>query len=56
MNVQTDWIEYSCKSGETLFIYNKRTGEHKWPTGAENVSFLRLHMAAILFFVVLVVG
>ena len=30
--MDTNWIEYKCKSGETLFIYNKVTGEHKWPT------------------------
>ncbi|KXJ21634.1 hypothetical protein AC249_AIPGENE17999 [Exaiptasia diaphana] len=30
--MDTDWVEYKCKSGETLFIYNKVTGEHKWPT------------------------
>ncbi|XP_020909164.1 zinc finger protein 583 isoform X2 [Exaiptasia diaphana] len=31
--MDTNWIEYKCKSGQTLFIYNKVTGEHKWPTG-----------------------
>ena len=30
--MDTNWIEYKCKSGQTLFIYNKVTGEHKWPT------------------------
>jgi len=25
-----DWIEYQCKAGQTLFVYNKETGEHKW--------------------------
>ncbi|KXJ23227.1 zinc finger protein 23 [Exaiptasia diaphana] len=33
-----EWIEYKCKSGQTLFIYNKLTGEHKWLTGDGNGS------------------
>ena len=34
----TEWTDYRCKSGQTLFIYNKVTGEHKWPTQYNNVS------------------
>ncbi|KXJ14589.1 oocyte zinc finger protein XlCOF6.1 [Exaiptasia diaphana] len=30
--MDTNWTEYKCKSGQTLFIYNKATGEHKWPS------------------------
>ena len=37
-NIQTDWLQFVCKSGEILFIYNKKTGVHKWPTGEEIVS------------------
>ncbi|KXJ13663.1 oocyte zinc finger protein XlCOF6.1 [Exaiptasia diaphana] len=29
--MDSNWIEYKCNSGLTLFIYNKVTGEHKWP-------------------------
>ncbi|KXJ06444.1 hypothetical protein AC249_AIPGENE15904, partial [Exaiptasia diaphana] len=25
------WIECKCKSGQTLYYYNKVTGERKWP-------------------------
>ncbi|XP_020903266.1 zinc finger protein 572 [Exaiptasia diaphana] len=32
------WIEYKCKSGQTLFIYNKLTGEHKWTSEEKNKS------------------
>jgi len=28
-----DWIEYQCKSGQTMFVYNKVTGEHRWASG-----------------------
>jgi len=37
-NGEDDWINYKCKSGETIFLYNKVTGEHKWPPGYNNVS------------------
>jgi len=33
-----DWIEYQCKSGQTIFLYNKVTGEHKWPPEYNDVS------------------
>ncbi|XP_020910328.1 uncharacterized protein LOC110248169 [Exaiptasia diaphana] len=29
--MDTKWIEYKCKSGHTLYYYNKVTGERKWP-------------------------
>ena len=38
--METDWTGYNCKSGEILFVYNKVTGQHKWPAGLENVSSL----------------
>jgi hypothetical protein len=31
----SDWFGYECKSGEILFYYNVKTGEHRW---ANNVS------------------
>jgi len=39
-NGEEDWINYKCKSGQTIFLYNKITGEHKWPPGNNNVSDL----------------
>lgn len=29
--MEEQWTRYLSKSGETLFIYNKTTGEHRWP-------------------------
>ena len=28
--INTDWYEYQCKSGQPVFYYNKTTGEHRW--------------------------
>ena len=28
--IDADWYAYQCKSGETLFYFNKTTGEHRW--------------------------
>jgi len=38
--MDTEWTEYQCKSGQTRFIYNKVTGEHKWPKQYNNVSLV----------------
>ncbi|KAK3749197.1 hypothetical protein QZH41_014657 [Actinostola sp. cb2023] len=48
--MDTEWTEYQCKSGQTLFIYNKVTGEHKWTTQYNNNSYWReaIHMSLIL--------
>ncbi|KXJ06443.1 Protein krueppel, partial [Exaiptasia diaphana] len=32
--MDTKWIEYKCKSGQTLYYYNKVTGKRKWPSYA----------------------
>jgi len=37
-NGEDDWVKYKCKSGQTIFLYNKVTGVHKWPPGFNNVS------------------
>lgn len=29
--MEDQWTKYLSKSGETLFVYNKTTGEHRWP-------------------------
>jgi len=29
--LNSDWMEFYCKSGELLFHYNKKTTEHRWP-------------------------
>lgn len=29
--MEDHWVRYLCKSGQTLFVYNKTTGEHRWP-------------------------
>jgi len=34
---ESDWIAYKCKSGQTIFLYNKVTGVHKWPPGYNDV-------------------
>ena len=28
--IDPDWFGYECKSGEILFYYNIKTGEHRW--------------------------
>lgn len=43
--MDSSWVEYKCNSGQTLFIYNKVTGEHKWPAKNKvslykNINFL----------------
>jgi len=40
-----DWIKYQCKSGQTLFTYNKETGEHHWPLGLPEV---RLYVCTLI--------
>lgn len=35
--IDPDWYGYECKSGQTLFYYNKTTEEHRW-AGGDNVS------------------
>ncbi|KXJ11605.1 Zinc finger protein 26 [Exaiptasia diaphana] len=30
--METNWIQYKCKSGHTLLVYDKRTGQFKWPS------------------------
>jgi len=50
--MEDNWIEYQCKSGQTMFVYNKVTGEHKWPhvLGQVGDSFdLFLHVFIHLF-------
>jgi len=45
--MEKNWIAYRCMSGETLFIYNKETGEHKWPHALRQVlkyAFLKFHI------------
>jgi len=41
-NGEDDWIKYKCKSGQTIFLYNKVTGVHKWPPGYDMVCRLNL--------------
>ena len=36
--MDNEWTEYMSKYGEVLFLYNKRTGEHKWPDKFASVS------------------
>ncbi|XP_032231613.2 uncharacterized protein LOC116614581 isoform X2 [Nematostella vectensis] len=30
VGVDDDWFAYQCKSGEVLFYYNVKSGEHRW--------------------------
>ncbi|KXJ11600.1 Zinc finger protein 560 [Exaiptasia diaphana] len=30
--METNWIQYKCRSGQTLLVYNKKTGQFKWPS------------------------
>ena len=39
--MDAEWTEYKCKSGEVMFLYNKTTGEHKWPDQFSEVSISR---------------
>jgi len=36
--MESDWIEYKCKSDQPIFLCNKVTGVHKWPPGFDDVS------------------
>jgi len=36
--MESDWIEYKCKSDQPIFLCNKVTGVHKWPPGYNDVS------------------
>ncbi|KXJ24466.1 Gastrula zinc finger protein XlCGF8.2DB [Exaiptasia diaphana] len=40
--MDTKWIEYKCKSGQTLYYYNKLTGERKWPSYVNRCTYLRV--------------
>ncbi|KXJ22642.1 hypothetical protein AC249_AIPGENE26618 [Exaiptasia diaphana] len=44
------WIEYKSIYGNTLFIYNKATGEHKWPSedGGSNLQDNIMHGLPIM--------
>jgi len=41
--MEKEWIEYHCGTGQTLFLYNKVTGEHKWAHDLGEVSHFKTH-------------
>jgi len=45
------WIEYHCKSGQPLFLYNKITGEHKWAQQLGEVSTVACQIDFFVLFI-----
>jgi len=55
--MEEEWSEYHSKSGQTFFLYNKATGEHKWLLGRDEVStfdvepVLTVHNLGLIVFI-----
>jgi len=49
-----EWIPYYCKSGQLIFLYNKATGEHKWPYALKPVSNKHYSLLEVCEFVTII--